>query len=242
MFDLIEMLGAVGVSILPFYIGLLFLIKEEWLQRNHSIIYPLSLGMIIYFMIDSFRDSADLGGDARVYQGGLILLPFLAFILILVFWKKSTVKSTGLAYPLALALSLHTAGESSEIVVLFQAISINQLLSNYIPGFIGFFGHKIMEGFILAFLLSGIEGGKTNKYLKAAFLILMVSFFGAFTAISSLLTSVYLFSAGTAGELFLIAYLVESRDNTLAKTAKFYIYLLIGFLTIYLLGYLHSIA
>jgi hypothetical protein len=239
MFDLIVLLDAVAVSILPFYIGLLLLLKEGWLQRNHSILYPLSLGAIIFFMIDSFRDSADLGGDARVYQGGLILLPFLAFILILVFWKRSTEKSAGLAYPLAFALSLHTAGESSEIVVLFQAISINQLFANYIPGFIGFFGHKLIEGFILAFLFSGIEGRKTNKYLKAALLILIVSFFGAFTAINSLLTSVYLFSAGTAGELFLIAYFVESKDNT---SAKFYIYLLIGFLAIYLLGYLHSIA
>jgi len=231
---------AVATSILPFYLGLALLSKEEWLQKYRQFIQPLSLGMLIFLMIDSFRDSADLGGDARIYQGGLILLPFVLLVLILIFWKRFAGTGKGLIYPLALAISLHTAGESSEVVVLLQAISVNQLFENYIPGFIGFIGHKFIEGFILAFLLSSIKTARKNKILASFLLILIVSFFGAFTAEASLLTSVYLFSAGTAGELFLVAYLVESRSQT--EGAKFYVYLLIGFITVYLLGYLHSVA
>ncbi|MEM3637433.1 MAG: hypothetical protein QXX17_01125 [Conexivisphaerales archaeon] len=234
---------AVLLTLIPFVIGLLFLLKQDFLQAKSKWLYPFVAGVILFLFIDSFKDSASLGGDSRVSEGIIIFIPFVILMLAMPAWKEISKSAAGLASILLLALSLHTAGESAEIVVLLQTATTSQLFSNYIPGFVGFAGHKMIEGFVAAFLLAGLKTSRRDKLLIPLFIIVATSATGAIVALLTLFSSVYFFAAGAAGDLFILAYIFEKGRNILdLQSFWLYLFMLAGFTLIYFLGYLHSIA
>lgn len=233
--------SSIVIIILPFYLGLLSLAYRSWLASNANWLKPFCAGMLLFFVIDSFRDSANLGGDARTYDGLLIFLFFLVSFLILYIWgaRASMGNAFIFASLLAVSIGLHSAGESAQIASVLVFISPNMVISDYLPGIIGFILHKFLEGFVLAVLFASVT--ERTKYMTTISItvIMLLAALGSVAGIYEALPTTYLFSAGTAGDLFILAFMMKFMKEI---DRLFYLPFLAGFVLIYLLGFLHSIA
>jgi hypothetical protein len=241
MLDLLVILSSAAVVALPFYPSLAIVKLAQGVRRHVRPLLAFSFGMSTFFFVDSFRDSAYLGGDVRVSDGILLFLTFLVVYLILV--RSRFVRQNGTAFPLLLllAVGLHSTGESSEVLSLLQSEQMAALTTIYLPGFVGFTAHKLLEGLVFTILLVDMGKERSRQSILSACIVLaLLSLVGATIGSLLLVNSTYLFAAGTAGDLFLMLYILER----LIARRELYLYSvsIIGFSLIYFLGFLHSIA
>lgn len=239
--DLLVLFESILISVLPFYAAMLFLLKAGELKSRSYALYPFAAGMLIFFLIDSFKDAASLGGDTRVAEGFLIFIPFI-LLFIAMTGLAGVRNSYFLPAVLVLAIAVHTSGETAEIVELLGSVSISRLFSDYIASIIGFAGHKLLEGFVVALILSESNYNIKGRLILFLTIPLAVSTIGGIASMIYI-SSVYFFAAGAAGDIFALAYIFSKRIEYLkAENRYVYFYLLAGFVLIYFLGYLHSIA
>jgi len=139
------------VGILPVAVGLMFYpVLRRASQRGITFILALTVGLLLFLLVDTVEDALELaGGAAAAFQGTVlvIVVALMTFLALLAIGRRSGVP-TGLALAtyIALGIGLHNLGEGLAIGAAFAtgAASLGTFLV------LGFTLHNITEGIGIA--------------------------------------------------------------------------------------------
>jgi zinc transporter ZupT len=144
------LLGAF-VGILPVAIGLMFYPALRGVgQQGMNFLLALTIGLLVFLLLDSFEDSLELADEAAAaFQGPVMVVLAAAasfFLLWIVGRRRGTPTGLALATYIALGIGLHNLGEGLAIGGAFAAGAAG--LGSFLV--LGFTLHNVTEGIGIA--------------------------------------------------------------------------------------------
>ncbi len=140
------------IGVIPVGLGLMFYPYLKTLgSRGMQFLLALTLGLLIYLLLDTFMEGLELAGEtASVFEGGLLvwLVTGLSFMAIFAVGRRGGRVPTGLSLAtyLALGIGLHNLGEG--LAVGAAMASGEAALGSFLV--VGFVLHNITEGIGIA--------------------------------------------------------------------------------------------
>lgn len=229
---------AIGISatVLPFYLALTTFNLQP-LRRNPQVSLALALGMSFYFLFDGYLDSTSLGIGGGFYGGFQPLVLIVAFAATFAFlaWGKGRGSEAWPLWIVALAISIHSFSEGSEVSGTAPLYLAN--LSSTLANITAFEFHKFLEGFVL--VAAALSLGVT-KFRDVALAGLAMVALATAGALSSLWSSIGLspFLAAGVGGWMLTTVVLGSRFERKNGPALFLL-VVVGFIIVYSAGLLH---
>ena len=167
-------LGIIGTAV-PFYLALT-LYGLGAVRKHAQVVLALAVGMSVYFLLDGFVDSGELGVTIGYYGGWQPLELIASFALTFVI-LQSLRRKPEYAWPLwviALGISIHSFAEAHDLAAAANLYFSN--LSAILPSAVSFLLHKFLEGFALvaAAVVTGAKGLKQVLVAGTPMLIIAV--------------------------------------------------------------------
>lgn len=147
----LQALVGIFVGVVPVAIGLMFYPALRGVGQNGmNFLLALTIGLLVYLLVDMFEDALELAGEAAaVFQGPVmvVLVALASFLVLLAIGRRQgTPAGLALAFYIALGIGLHNFGEGLAIGAAF-ATGLAGLGTFLI---IGFALHNVTEGIGIA--------------------------------------------------------------------------------------------
>ncbi len=209
--------------------------KAKAVSKHADSALALSLGMALYFLLDSFIDSTELGvtrGFSEGLQPLVLLASFALPFLILVLARTKP----DLSWPLwvvAVGISIHSFSEANGLATAAPLYVSN--FATVLPDAVSFVLHKFLEGFIFA-VAASLAAVSLKRALAMASPVVVLGVAGA--ASSALSLDLTPFVAAGAGGWLAVTMSLAPRFS---QSSRFYLFLmlLLGFVIVYSASLLH---
>jgi zinc transporter ZupT len=227
-------LGILGTAV-PFYLALT-LFHVQAIRRHAQVVLALATGMSIYFLLDGFVDSAELGVTIGYGSGWQPLELIAAFALTFVI-LQSLRRKPEYSWPLwvvALGISIHSFAEAHDLAS--AANLYFSSLSTVLPSAVSFLLHKFLEGFALvaAAAVTGAKG--LRQVMLAGTPMLVIAVVGSLASLATFDLSPII-AAGVGGWALVTLVLATHFERPSRPTV--FTIIAIGFIIVYAASLLH---
>lgn len=228
-------LGILATAI-PFYLALT-LSQLQSLKRHSQLALAFAAGTSIYFLLDGYVDSAELGVPLG-YYGGWQPLELLAAFALTFLILQSFRRRPGYAWPLwvvAIGISMHSFAEANDLTSTANLYITN--FASVLPDAAPFVIHKFLEGFALvaAALVLDVKGFRQVAVGGAPMLVIAAA--GSLSSLLPLTLSPFI-AAGVGGWALVTVVLISHLERP--SRPKALALVVLGFVVVYAAALLHS--